>query len=137
MSNSSRFKFRVWDNEKKSYSNMIYFISEEGELYGTDNFDMAANDSYYLHETLCDDMFDIEQCTGLKDKNGNLIYEGDIVNNKAYLENGLGYFTGSVSRSEIGGWYCKDIRRDGFVIFDEKFWDTCEIIGNIHEKESK
>ena len=61
---SNRFKFRVWDNNENEYL-------QEGALIDSRTGDIAG---YFPV-----DQFTIEQCTLLKDKNGKLIYENDIV----------------------------------------------------------
>lgn len=70
---NDRLKFRVWSKKSKRYTgnNASYSIDESGLLHVH-----IFGQHYELGNT---EDFEVEQCTGLKDKNGNLIYEGDIV----------------------------------------------------------
>ena len=71
-----RFKFRVWNTLVKKFS---YFDEPEMQI-GTNGFDsglifpLSENSKLYIGR--CSEP---QFCTSLKDKNGTLIYEGDIV----------------------------------------------------------
>lgn len=111
-----RLRYRAWDKENKRY---IYGVEKGLQFYST-----AGNLRVMtLAEIEESDKYDLEQCTGLKDKNGKLIYGGDFVE-VPVLYNEIP--TGKKQR-------CKVYYKHGaFNIYAVKF-EFLKVIGNIHQ----
>jgi uncharacterized phage protein (TIGR01671 family) len=148
---NDRFKFRVWSEEYKMYvEDNHYPIGGDYSLSMTPNgyvevigmgdytddgaFSWGSIDS--LEESAGDCI--VEQCTGLKDKNGKLIYEGDLVEIMVWddIEEDMVETKGKIY------WSKEDAAFFIYVALDEEYslndhetmyGQEIKVIGNVHE----
>lgn len=127
-------KFRAWDHISKKYVTKFdeVFINDEGIIFKRNHNDNLIDEDYIL-----------EQFSGLHDKNGIEIYEGDIVSNAEgrywtvewcpYGEPKFMLYDQINSFRDIE---IKPDPREGYYFTTDgvKFYDI-EIIGNIHENK--
>lgn len=134
-------KFRVWVRPKKRMieTNDILSIDYEYEEVETQFIDGLPDDRD-LESFLFKDVI-LMQSTGLKDKNGKEIFEGDIITTNAYgciVSFGeYTYFEDEDTQTTAIGFYLSflNVTPATYAPFEKFYWDNCEVIGNIHENE--
>ena len=108
----------------------IKFRAWNGVMQQVDKLALHPNTGWHccalcgLHIGTAGDTYKLMQFTGMLDKNGNEIYEGDIVSD----ENG----TTAIEWAEnMGAWGLLDSDRCMFMLADCN--ETMEVVGNIYE----
>ena len=141
-------KFRAWDKDEKL---MVYFSSHweiDAEYYNLGFTREYKEKKFFESYEGAKEEAILMQYTGIKDKNGKEIWEGDIVkggisydwrkNETGIVE--FGFFESDNSGDEyssnnIYGWNIKPIKleEDDDKISGNFGWGELEIIGNIYE----
>lgn len=104
----------------------------EGDLVHTRTTTQGAvTEIYTLDMSYEVDPETVGQCTGLKDKNGKLIYEGDIV--KGLFNFGLEIMSVCTFKDGAFGLTAKQCGAYHFSAFTSLWEVQYEVIGNIHD----
>ena len=121
----------------------IYWIAGHEMLYDTNNdLEFRDKENYWITDlsdaTNHPESYKVRQYTGLKDKNGNEIYDGDYIRYSTRTINGS-IFTHvcSVFQHESGTWRIEGYHEDNHS-YETKgtVYAThliCEVIGNVYE----
>lgn len=131
---NSRFKFRVWENNTRN----CYLKDEKTAIIGDGDLiygDMITNAMQLAYGEDNPNII-VEQSTGLRDKNGNLIYENDRVGFYVYGQDKEWH-----AQQGTVIWYnsCWGIETSSrFIQFENELTiknpKDIEIIGNIHKQ---
>lgn len=145
--NNDRLKCRYWHKPTNRYLRSAKLVYNDGTYtqVGTKQTSEWCYQSYIVAEYNTFDIV-VEQCTGLTDNNGDLIFEGDIIctNDKTAGVVKFGKYGGNDWEGWHFGYYIDWLRyadiknRKPTLRKDFWFWvehREIEIIGNIHQNK--
>lgn len=125
-------KFRAWDKVHECY---LYDVQGAYDMLSGcvkyENGEDAVYDEECFAGFLDNDQYVVEQYTGLTDKNGREIYEGDVLDIGLRNQDGKPVIA-PVSYETYAAGYVLDNGGNGIW---QRLTEDCEVIGNIFENK--
>ena len=128
-------KFRAYDSGSLSH------MYQPDEVMVCDGKIWIQDEDSEDNEWIVNNDLNLMQSTGLCDKEGTEVFEGDIIQTSAFAcIVGFGEYTYIGDRNTLEteiGFYLSflNIKPATYAPFDKYYWDNCEVIGNIYENE--
>ena len=126
-------RYRAWDKKFKEMVQVNALVLDEQVIKAI----------YKNGNVVKEDMknYDLMLYTGIKDKAGNEIFEGDILITNAHASivsfGEYTYFEDADTEVTEVGFYLSylNVLPATYSPFEKFFWEKCQVIGNIHENE--
>jgi uncharacterized phage protein (TIGR01671 family) len=133
------YKFRAWKDGKIYDVQRLEWLDKGLKFYSEDGTEGICNESWRYYwsneEKVWEDDSVLMQFTGLRDKNDNPIFEGDIVTQPKPFKNSDKVFWETGEVSLIGArYYIDDLDDDSEYGYYELDADkNCEVLGNVYD----
>ena len=127
-------KFRAWDKELQTMLDVSLIDFKKSVLVG-EHWEFGETNFINF------DGIKLMQSTGLKDKNGKEIFEGDIIATNSFAcivsFGKYGYFEDDGIKITGIGFYLGylNVEPAAYSPFETPFLESCEVLGNIYENE--
>lgn len=136
---SNVVRFRAWKDDKMHDVQRLEWLENGLRFYGADGIEGICKEDWRYYWSKEEVVWEYDsvllQFTGLRDKNKNPIFEGDIVKQAKPTSKKVQYvfyITGEIIWMQ-SGYAIRDLEDDSVYGYELHIDNTCEILGNIYK----